>query len=346
MTLRKSLLAIAAISFLFSPSAFATKAKLQALQGARFLTDSQLVFENPGQVNHLKNYVTYELGGTGANSNPKSEGGIFKDMGSGKAGLYLGHMSQEQLLFRAANGFLTEENPVELFYAMGNWGASLGFSQSDKDTTDEEQTTVIGRFGMDAGTWEAWINAEVISKADKVADEYTGAPFVTIGGEYHISDSYYTNGKFQIGQIENKIAGVSTDTDALSAEVYFLDRSIKTDKAQIYFGPGLRWQQVKIGNAKVKGYDLPVYIGMEYTATSWLVVRGSVSQNFVLGETEDGTAAPPANGGDSIDNNTTVSTGIGIVWESLTIDATFAGSTTGQFNGNSILANLGMIYNF
>jgi hypothetical protein len=345
MTLRKSLLAIAAI-LLASPSAFATKAKIQSLQGARFLTDSQFVFENPGQLNHLKNYLTFELGGTGAASNPKSEGGIYKDMGAGKAGLYLGHMSADQLEFRAVNGFLTEENPVELFYASGNWGASLGYSQSDKGTTDEEQSSIVGRFGFDGVTWEAWINAEVISKADKVNDEYKGSPIVTIGGEYHISDAYYVDGSFKVGKIEDKIAGVTTDTDTMQAEVTFLDRSIKTDKATIYYGPGLRWNQTEVGNAKKKDYELPVYIGMEYTANSWLVVRGSVSQNFILGQTKDETVAAPGNKSDTIANNTTVSTGIGIVWDALTVDATVAGSTTGQFNGNSILANLGMIYNF
>lgn len=346
MKVRISLLFVAISTTLFASSAFATKAKLQALQGARFLTDSQLIFENPAQIHGLNNYVTYELGDSTATGAPKSEGGLFKDFFGGRGGFYLGHMSADQIAFRTANGFLVEENPVEFFWGKDTWAFSVGVSNSDKKSTDEEQQTVVGRFGIDKGNMEVWVNAEIIAKSDKVADEYTGAPIVTLGGEYHMANDLYTNGKVQWGQIENKIGGVATDTDLLSVDVGILDRSIKNDKAAIYYGPRARWTEVKVGSQKISRYDLPLFLGMEYNAFSWLVARASISQNVLIGKTKDETATAPANQSDTIGNNTTVSTGIGINWNSLIIDATFAGSTTGQFNGNSILANLGLIYNF
>lgn len=346
MKLRKSLLLIAAIPTLFASSAFATKAKLSALQGARFLTDSQLVFENPAQIHGLKNYLTYELGGSGATSSPKSEGGLYRDMFGGRAGFYLGHMSADQIAFRALNGFLTEENPVEFFYGRDQWAVSLGFSNSDKETTSEKQQTVVVRAGMDTGNMEVWANAEFISKADKANDEYKGAPLITLGGEYHMANDLYVNGQIKYGKLDNRVGGVTTDTDVYGVEVSLLDRSIKNDRASIYYGPQIRWTQIKIGNADVTAYDLPLYVGMEYNAFSWMVVRASVSQNILLGSTKNETVPAPGNKADTIGNNTTVATGIGINWNSLMIDATFAGSTTGQFNGNSILANLGIIYNF
>ena len=347
MKLHMSLIILATIATLFSSPAHATKARLQALQGARFLTDTQLVFENPAQIMHLGNYVTYELGGTTSSANPKSEGGLIKDFFGGKGGVYLGHMSLEQSTFRAANGFLLEENPVELFWGMNNWAVSLGYSSSDKKTTAEKQQTVVARFGIDTEVMEIWANAEFISKADNGNDEYKGAPLLSVGGEMHMENDLYLNGKIQYGQIENTITNVSTDTDLLGAEVAFLDRSIKTEDASIYFGPQLRYVEAKVGSQKVSTFELPLYIGMDSKALSWLVTRASVSQNFIIGSTKDETAgAAPANESDTIGNNTTVATGIGINWNSLTLDATFAGSTTGQFNGNSILANLALVYSF
>jgi hypothetical protein len=346
MKLRLSLLVLACLPTFFTSPAFATKAKLAALQGARFLTDSQLVFQNPAQINHLDNYLTFELGGTSSTSNPKSEGGLFKDMFGGRGGVYLGHMSDDQLAFRAINGFLVEENPVEFFYGKDTWGASVGISNSDKKTTDEEQRSIVARFGIDTGIMEAWANLEIISKSDKVNDEYRGAPIATVGGEYHMDNNLYVVGSAKYGKIENRIGGVNTDTDIAGAEVGILDRSIKNEKASIYYGPKLRWAEVKFGSQKLTVYDLPLYIGMEYNAFSWLVARASVSQNVILGSTKDERVAAPGNKANSISNNTTVATGIGINWNSLMIDATFAGSTTGDLNGNSILANLGVIYNF
>lgn len=348
MNLRLSLLTIiSAMPLLFASNAHATKAKLQALQGARFLTDSQLIFENPGQLMHLDNYLTLELGDSTATGTPKAEGGLFKDMYGGRGGFYLGHMSEDQVSFRQLNGFLVEENPVEVFWGKNNWAVSLGISNSDKKTTDEEQRSVVARFGIDNGTSEAWVNAEFIAKSNNAADEYKGAPIVMAGGELHMDNNLYVDGRVQWGTIETKVGGTDTDIDLMGAEVGILDRSIKTDKASIYFGPKIRYAEVKFGSQKVTRYDLPVFVGMEYTAFSWMVVRGSISQNVLLGRTKDQTATPaPADQADTIGNNTTVATGIGLNWNGLLIDATFAGSTTGQFNGNSILANLGMIYNF
>jgi len=347
MNLRLSLITLfSAMPLLFASQAYATKAKLQALQGARFLTDSQLIFENPAQLLHLDNYLTLELGDTTATGTPKAEGGLFKDMYGGRGGFYLGHMSQDQIDFRTLNGFLTEENPVELFWGKDNWAVSFGISNSDKKTTDEDQRTILARFGIDNGTSELWVNAEFIAKSNKVADEYKGAPIVTAGGELHMENNLYVNGQIQWGTLETRIGGTTTDIDLLGAEVGILDRSIKTDKASIYFGPKIRYAEAKFGSQKVTRYDLPVFVGMEYTAFSWMVVRGSISQNVLLGKTKDETATAPANQADTIGNNTTVATGIGLNWNGLLIDATFAGSTTGQFNGNSILANLGVIYNF
>lgn len=343
---RAAVAIVFATGFLFVSSAFATKAKLSALQGARFLTDSQLIFENPAQIHGLNNYLTFELGGTTAASDPKSEGGIFKDMFGGRGGVYLGHMSENQLLFRAQNGFLTEENPVEFFYGKGIWAASLGLSNSDKKTTDEEQRTVIARFGVDTGVMEAWANVEIIAKSDRAGDEYKGAPIATLGGEYHMNNNLYLNGSATYGKVKNQISGVTADTDILGAEIGILDRSIKNEVAAVYFGPKLRWAELKTEDRKTTVFDLPLYIGMEYNAFSWLVTRASISQNILLGSTKDESQAPPNDQEDSIDNNTTVSVGIGMNWNSIMIDATFAGSTTGELNGNTLLANLGMVYNF
>ncbi|MFW7380424.1 MAG: hypothetical protein ACOH5I_16550 [Oligoflexus sp.] len=326
-------------------AAYATKAKLLSLQGADFLIDSQTVFENPSDIHALGNYFTLELGGSAANSSPKAEGGLFQEMSGAQVGFYLGHMSAEQTTFRTLNNFLLEENPIDFFYARGNWGASIGISQSDKKTSDESQQTIVGRYGITDGPLNAWANLELISKADKGNDEYQGAPVLRAGASY-VKGQYFFSAKLNYGKIENKISGTTTKVDLTGIELLALDRSIKTNQATIYFGPGLKWQEVKVGNAKISNMSLPMYAGIEHKYFDWLDFRASVSQNFLIGSTKDETNAAPGDKADSIANNTTVAAGIGIQQENLSIDATLTASNTGEFNGNSILANLGMIYNF
>lgn len=341
-----ALLLMAVTLTLSSQYAHATKARVAALQGARFITDSQYIFQNPAQIHGLKNYLTYEFGAAGGN--PSAEGGIFKDMMGGRGGIYLGHQSPIQSLYRnMAGGYLKEENPVEVFYGQGTWAASLGFSNSDKKTTGESQQSLTAKFGIDTEDTELWANIDVIGKAKmNNGDKFNGGPVIVVGGEKHLENNLYINGALHYGKMDNTVGGAKTKIDSLGAEVAVLDRSIKNEKAAIYYGPKLRWNEDKWDSKKVSVLDLPLYLGMEYVATTWLTARASVSQNIIIGSKKDETVAAPGDKADTIGNNTQVAVGLGMKWEGLAVDATFAGTTTGQFNGNTILANLGMIYTF
>ncbi len=330
-----------------SAPAFATKAKMQSLQGAEFLIDSQRVFVNPSLIHSLGNYFTLELGASGAATSPKAEGGLYKDLSGSRVGVYLGHVSAEQTQFRsAAPGFLTEENPFEVFYGVGNWAASVGMSNSKKETTDEEQQTVVARFGMTKDAWTAWVNAEVISKADKAKDSYQGAPLLRAGGSYAMG-TLHLAGSVKSGTIKTEVAGASTKTTLTSLELLALDRSIKNETTSIYYGPSLTWSQASVAGKKISHMAAPLYAGIEHSYFDWLDLRASISQNFnLIGSQKNGTATPPGDKTDSIGDNATIAAGVGFKKGQFALDATFAGAATGVFNGNSILGNLGMVYAF
>ena len=98
-------IAIAAGLAALSTSAWATKARLQALgqdttYGSLYYSDSRSVFKNPAYVNEYNNYVVTEWGEEIATTaaanldqdgNSHAEGGFFKSAGSINYGVYFGN---------------------------------------------------------------------------------------------------------------------------------------------------------------------------------------------------------------------------------------------------------------
>src|ERR1700692_4032549 len=58
----KKLFVIAALT-LASGSAFASKARMEALGNAAYLIDTQTLFTNPGDINYTNDFATLEFGG-------------------------------------------------------------------------------------------------------------------------------------------------------------------------------------------------------------------------------------------------------------------------------------------
>jgi hypothetical protein len=332
-----------------SSAAHASKARILSLQGAQFLKDSQFMFLNPAQIHHQSNFLTYELGGTTNTASPKAEGGLvkeYKEYDNAKVGVYLGHMDADQTLLRADAGFQDQENPIDFFYGKKNWAANISYSNTEKETTDRSQQRLAAKYGVNEKKYEAFAHIELISKADKAKDTYSSSPLLTLGGEYKYFENIYTYGKFTTGTVLQKIAGTKTATKVNDLELLILDRTIKTKKSKIYFGPGLNYKVAETEGEKETSTTIPFYIGVEYDLKSWMELRASVSQNFVFGSTKDETATSPSDKKDTIANNTTVTVGTGLKYEDLIIDGVFAGSTSGKVDGNTFLANVALTFKF
>src|SRR5690349_19527069 len=106
---------------LFSGSVFASKARVNSLQGANHLVDTQTVFTAPSHMLYLNPYLTYEFGTAGAGA----EGGIMRSMANGsKLMFYMGH--QNSTAFdglpdtRTSLGRIDQNNPLEVLYGMNN----------------------------------------------------------------------------------------------------------------------------------------------------------------------------------------------------------------------------------
>ena len=96
--------------------------------------------------------------------------------------------------------------------------------------------------------------------------------------------------------------------------------------------------------------DLPLTVGMEVDAATWLTLRGSVTQTTLINsskvENATSTTAETAPGV----SNTIAAIGAGLKFNKLTLDGSLQGLTgsaaTQDLNGNKLLTTVGVTYLF
>jgi len=375
----KKLLLIAAVASLATP-AFASRARLTALGNAEHLIDTQTVFNNPSHLAWMSDYVTFEGGPSSAtNYSGGAEGGFVRSSGDAKYMAYLGRKSEFTTGARAYTGYLGQENPIEIDYAMKgavNWGVGLNYSSSDKKSSSMKQSAYGVRLGASTDLWEAYAIVGLGSKAEghgvrdlnldgDTADAgeaagsgtYTGTTGFKVGAAYKMENIYAYIKYYQDGYKLDE-TGLLSDRkhNQSQADIGIVDHN-KIDGGQWFYGVAFRIYQSKIeGNttADAGGLDvktdttsLPFLLGVEYDATSWATLRASATQNVLLGSTkaDDGTG-PRTDETDTIANNTTVAAGVALKFNKWVIDGSWAAGTTGDVNTTNFLTNVALTYSF
>lgn len=329
--------------------AWGSKARLISLQGADHIVDNQTIFRNPAHLNLLGQYITFEMGTPGTNA----EGGFARTLnGGGKLSAYVGSRNSTPTFafgdIRLANGYVGQNNPLEVTYAANNMGFAGSVSTIDDKATGIKETSVIGKFGMLMGEAEFYTHLYLISQAQQAAGANTdkiSAPRAVVGGAMNSGDLRFY-GSALYGQAKNEIGATSTSTTIkdMGLMVGFEDRSMKTADNDIYYGAQVQYVNRDIGGTKITGTQLPVFLGMEMPVTEWATFRGSVSQNLLVGSIKDETAAVTDPSG--INNNATVTAGLGLKYKKLVIDGALAAATSGNVNGTSFLTTASATYNF
>jgi hypothetical protein len=352
----KKLIVIAFVC-LIAGQAHATKSRVQSLLGAVHLVDSQTIFVHPEYVSELGQYLTLEMGPSGQNvssgTTAQAEGGLFRKVDDSVMGLYLGHHDTFQTNVRNLAGAQLQTNPLNFFYGKSNWGATLGISNTDFQTTQSKETTFYGGFGMDMGDLNWSVNAELIANASTttggVETKYTGAPELSFD-LLKDTGTWVWNGNITYGSTKSETGGTATNRKDMILQAGGIDRSFKNNERDLYWGIFLSYNDRDIEGRHLTVLQLPVVVGLEYALNSWATFRTSILQNFLLGSSKTDAPAPATTSTtDTIANNTTVAAGIGVKHSNLTVDASFAAATAaaaGAINTVNFLTNAGLTYSF
>lgn len=336
---------------LFCGNAMASKARVNSLLGADHLVDPQTIFTVPSHVQLLSPFMTYEFGAQGAGA----EGGIMRKVGPGNLFAYLGHQNTTNSDLkgdtRVDQGYISQNNPIEVIYGVGNMGFGASLSRVNNSTADTEEMTVVGKWGMNITneSW-AWAHVHLISQAEKPGtggqDEINAGPYLSGGLSWAIGNARLF-GQVDLGQGEQDFANTATqdqDIKTTNLLVGVEDRSLKTANADIYYGIALDYNKREYESNEASSYQLPVFMGIEAPVVSWATVRASVRQNVLLGESKDETTTPSTKSG--INSDTLVAAGLGFKYNNFQLDGSLTAASNGNINGSQFLSQASITYNF
>lgn len=358
----KKLLVVAALTMAAAP-AMASKARMTALGNSAHLIDTTTIFVNSADVHYLGDFATIEFGtADNAAGTPHAEGGFVRSSAMGKWGAHLGRQSAtvnefvDSVNAGAGPDLLKEQNALDLIYGTELGGQKWGFGLHYSNAKDEKNalatngkrkvSTLGASVGVRNDIWNAYLRFGLTGKTES---DLAAAPnkleqkgLYDLGGGYWI-DTLYVDAKFLTTKGNFTSTGVNTDIEKTTYSVGVTD-NVKVDGGNFFYGARFANEELKTspGN-KATAMGLPVLAGIEVDATSWMVLRGSITQTVLLGETKvDSTPEVKT----SLLNDTTVAAGAGLKFGKLTFDGTLEGSTTGKVNADTLLANASVTYLF
>lgn len=359
---------------LVATSAFASKSRLSSLQDSAHLSDTRDVLNKPDKALDHGEFATMELSGNGSTTNndssPNAEGGFVRKMGDNAAlGAWLGNKSNLATLSLAEAGagaasFTTLKNPLNLFYAskMGdmNWGLGFGMTSSE-DKVAKTKSTSMGLNGSITGTgWDAQLALGLSGEATAAdTTKYAQKSPLALSGGYWM-DTLYIYGKYDM--YGGKATDIATSTTTKDSDVNNMKIGVvnthKKDGADFFYGLAYVANSTKVKDGdKTERTYITSHVGIEADATSWMVLRASISQNVLMGNLKvtpsTGTATTDTNNGDT----TAVAAGMGLKLGKFTVDGSLAATaksttttvpaTSGKLGSDAnFLTNVGMTYTF
>lgn len=355
--MKKQLTVALGLAVLATP-AFASKARLQALgednYGSQYINDNRNIWLNAAQINNHKDLVTYEFGteNTGDDaSTPRGEGGVYKTQGNLVWGAHFGGASTTGNAMRAASNLAGagEQNNIDVFVggdAGLKWGANLGYAKTSDESSPLTGESMRTRLGVISGDTQAYANVNLINNAKgTTGQKFEGKLGYQVGliqawngntlfADYRSFDAENTTAKKDIGlkRLEVGIGHVErlNDKTSLFTKASYVNGKVDNENQTAGFGAGF----CGTGNAGIfckeyKTSQVPVVVGLETEATSWLTLRGSVG-SVVWGSEEDATNER------SIQNATIINAGATLKFGELSIDGVIgnnAGTTSSTTTG-------------
>ena len=346
---------------LISVNAFATRARMQALGGSPHLLDPQGIYYVPQFIMAIQgDFVTLESGATDSGTaSTDAQGMLVRTMGDAKMGLSLGNHSISRTFVTATTTTTNQQNPIEFTYGSnsGNviWAGTLVYSNFQNKTVGlaagalQKESSMAARFGAMNGVWGGVVQLGFTDTATLGNDEkYTGAPAVSVLGLHWVDSMMFLAYAGTSGAKVENATGTQLSKFANTTVKLGVTNSHKKDGNELFYNAILTQSTTTISSTpdlKNTSLTLPITIGLEVDASSWLTLRGSVMQTTLINNTKnEAPASETAPGGSS----TTFAAGAGLKFNKIIVDGTLlAGAGDAQkLNSSSLLGQVGMTYSF
>lgn len=350
----------------------ASTARMNALSNSAHLVDATTIFANPTDANVIPDaaLIEYGSGALGGSDKGTAQGGFLKSVDTAKLGFFLGVGSKDRgdlVVSSATVPFEGAENPFTVVYAgkagdMG-YGVAFTYSSSAKKNTVEGKSIT----GLDSATQSkmglvgSMVMGEMnfglnLGLGDTAKTTLTGGNFINYAATNTGLFGYYALDTMTFG-LTYDMEGTKTDTTVSGTKTVNQDEAVNTmrllavntvkkEGAEFFYGVTYKSEATTTkNNAGVSSTgtetSLPVILGVEADAASWLVLRGSVTQNVLLGSSKSAGGSA-----DTIGHNTAVKAGMGVKFNKSVLDMTLSAASDGNVKTNDLGAQAAYTYLF
>lgn len=358
---------------LTSTNAFATRARLKALNNSFHLTDTQSEFTSPYHVFSVKDFASVESGLTTDTTVDDGAEAITKFSINDETKLLvaIGHtdeavQSQRKFLNAVlATNFSTQQNPIELIYGLkkdSTWGLGFFYSNFKDKVAENNESSFGARLAASHGDFKWKLNLGLTNKVANTTDgKFEGSPYTNLGLRYGIDNNKFGFDYTMWGVKRSNVAGTETDNHEYQNFKFQYVQTFAKDGEDFFYGVAIDSIAIKnkIADKKLSRLALPVWIGFENQSTDWLTLRASIKQTiYSQSKDETGYTLNAIDGAfgvansdyDGEPNNTEVAAGMGLKFNKVTIDGTLkalTGKTAAQqINSANLMALAGMTYWF
>lgn len=375
--MKKQLVLAAGLAVLATP-ALASKARMQALgedtNGSFYINDNRNIFLNPSEVLNHKDMVTFEWGdgqSTDSDGDSNAEGGFLRASGNMVWGAQMGRVTDFTTDYSAAAdraGVAAADqyepgNALDLFIggdAGIKWGAQVTYANNEDDNltatagkAEHEEISLAA--GVSTGNIAGYLKYGLAGKVETNANdtEVKRKSPLELGVSYKWME-YTFFGQYEMHDLEVETAAGDADVKDSRYQIG-AGRSTKlSDKATLftkvaYESRSVDWDDAAAAEEAGSNKQLPVTIGLEYDAASWLALRGSISQAILVNEEDNGDDKK------STVNTTAVNAGASLKFGDLSLDGVIgtsgaAGTAAGANNGvlalDRLMSRVSMTYRF
>ncbi len=276
-----------------STNAFASRARQSVLgtgEAGAIVQDGSLyydhvynIFYNPAYVNDFKNWAIIEKS-NGVNSAAPAavgggQGGFVASLMNLNLGVYLNRASSQTSAYTASNPALYRPIDVILGGDMGvKWG--LGLTYGGAVANGGSVSDLVVRAGISVADFEPFVNFKVIGK-EKIGTVENKHKDMTFGFRYRLGE-FVPYAAYRTNKLET--AG-TTPNGKTAAFTVGTGRTTKLGEgARLLYGIAFVQNKVSesVGNAAdVKRNVVPLDIGVEGDATSWLTLRAGLQYRIM-----------------------------------------------------------------
>ena len=270
-----------------------------------------------------------------------------------------------------------QSNPLQLTYASKagdiSWGAGLFYLGNDYKTAQNftaysgqvEQNIAGLLLGANNGVWDAQLRVGLMGETKTTAISTTNTAASQLGisagstlevnstgslkasGGYLMDTMYFYGGyDMRTGEVKTTGGGKIVDATKNILNVGVIN-SHKKDGVDFFYGAEVVMTTTEDdeANTKVESTNVPLIIGVEADATSWMTLRASVKQPLSLLSSTKSKGSSST----SVADGTVTALGAGFKWGKATIDTVVSTGTDGNFgtdSGGDIFGQASVTYNF